>query len=45
MDAYIDPEMIGERIGRPVFSIQNVDLATDVIAIRQSSPAHSYAEN
>jgi len=43
MDAYLEPDMIGERMGQPAFSIQPVDFATDVIVIRQTSAAHSYA--
>jgi hypothetical protein len=34
MDAYLDPDMIGNKMGKPVFSIQSVNFATDVIAIR-----------
>jgi len=34
MDAYLDPDMIGENMGKPVFSIQRVNLATDVLVIR-----------
>jgi hypothetical protein len=33
MDAYLDPDMIGESMGKPVFSIQSVDFSTDVIVI------------
>lgn len=43
MDASIEPEMIDERMGRPVFSITPVNFATDVIVIRDSGAAQSYA--
>ncbi len=43
MDAYFEADMIGGQMGQPVFSIQAVDYATDVIVIRQTGPAHSYA--
>jgi Glycosyl transferases group 1 len=43
MDAYLEPDMIGEQMGQSVFSIQPVDFATDVIVIRQTGAAHSYA--
>lgn len=43
MDGYIEPDMIGEQMGQPVFSIQPVDFATDVIVIRPTGTAHSYA--
>jgi glycosyltransferase involved in cell wall biosynthesis len=45
MEAYIEPDMIREQMGQPVFSIQPVDYATDVIVIRQTGGAQSYAEN
>ena len=34
MDGYLDPDMIGKKMGQPVFSIQSVNFATDVIVIR-----------
>ncbi len=34
MDAYLDPDMIGANMGKPVFSIHSVDFATDVIVIK-----------
>jgi glycosyltransferase involved in cell wall biosynthesis len=34
MDAYLDPDMIGAIMGKPVFSIHSVDFATDVIVIK-----------
>jgi glycosyltransferase involved in cell wall biosynthesis len=34
MDAYLDPDMIGENMGKPVFSIHSVDFATDVIVVK-----------
>jgi hypothetical protein len=34
MEAYLDPDMIGKNMGKPVFSIQSVNSATDVIWIR-----------
>jgi len=43
MDPSIEPDMIGPQMGQPVFSIQPVDFATDVIVIRQPGAAHSYA--
>jgi len=43
MDAYIEPDMIGEQMAQPVFSIQPVDFMSDVIVIRQTGAAHSYA--
>lgn len=43
VDAGLDPEMIGEQLGQPVFAIQAVDFTTDVIVIRQAVPAQSYA--
>jgi hypothetical protein len=43
MAAGLDPEMIGEQMGQPVFAIQAVDFTTDVIVIRQAVPAQSYA--
>jgi glycosyltransferase involved in cell wall biosynthesis len=35
MEPSIDPEIVGEQMGKPVFSIQGVDYRTDVIVIRQ----------
>ena len=43
MDASIEPDMIGEQMGRPVFSITPVNFATDVIVIRHSGAANGYA--
>jgi glycosyltransferase involved in cell wall biosynthesis len=43
MDAYIDPEMIGEQMGQPVFSIQPVQFATDVLVIKEPIATESYA--
>ena len=43
MDTYIEPDMIGEQMGQPVFSIQPVDFMSDVIVIRQTGAAQSYA--
>ena len=43
MDAYIEPEIIDEKMSRPVFSIQSVGFDTDVIVIRPAVRAHSYA--
>lgn len=43
MDASIEADMVGDRMGQPVFSIQPVDFTTDVIVIRQSRSAESYA--
>ena len=43
MDAYLEPDMVGEQMGQPIFSIQAVDYATDVIAIRQTGTTHIYA--
>jgi glycosyltransferase involved in cell wall biosynthesis len=43
MDAYIEPDMIGEQMGQPVFTIQPVDFMSDVIVIRQTGSAQSYA--
>jgi hypothetical protein len=43
MDAYIEPDMIGEQMAQPVFSIQPVDFMSDVIVIRQTGAAQSYA--
>ena len=43
MDAYIEPDMLGDRMGRPVFRIQSVDYTSDVVVIRKSSSAQSYA--
>jgi len=43
MDASIEADMVGERMAQPVFSIQTVDFTTDVIVIRQSGSAQSYA--
>jgi glycosyltransferase involved in cell wall biosynthesis len=43
MDAYLEPDMIGEQMAQPAFAIQPVDFATDVIVIRQTGAAHSYA--
>jgi len=34
MNGYLDPDMIGEKMGKPVFSIQSVNFASDVIVIR-----------
>jgi glycosyltransferase involved in cell wall biosynthesis len=45
MNASIEPDMIGGRMGQPVFAIQPVDYATDVIVIRQMTSPHKYAEN
>ncbi len=33
MDASIDPEMIGDLVGRPVFQIQPVKFKTEVLVI------------
>lgn len=35
MNPTIDPRMIGEQMGRPLFLIQGVDYRTDVIVIKQ----------
>jgi hypothetical protein len=43
MDASIEADMVGECMAQPVFSIQTVDFTTDVIVIRQSGSAQSYA--
>ena len=43
MDTYIEPDMLGERMGQPVFSIQSVDYTADVVVVRKSSSAQSYA--
>jgi glycosyltransferase involved in cell wall biosynthesis len=45
MDATIEPDMIGEQMGRPVFSITPVNFTTDVIVIRDAGAANSYAAN
>jgi glycosyltransferase involved in cell wall biosynthesis len=45
IDAYIEPDVVGEQMGQPLFSIQPVDFATDVIVIRQTGAAQSYAAN
>jgi glycosyltransferase involved in cell wall biosynthesis len=34
MDTYLDPDMVGKKMGKPVFSIQRVNSATDVLVIR-----------
>jgi hypothetical protein len=43
MDNYIEPDMIGEQMGKPVFSIQPVDYTSDVVVVRKSSAAQTYA--
>lgn len=43
IDAYIEPDVVGEQMGQPVFTIQAVDFATDVIVIRQTGAAQTYA--
>jgi hypothetical protein len=34
IDESITPEIVGEQMGKPLFSIQNIDYKTDVIVIR-----------
>ena len=36
MNPSIDPELIGDQMSRPVFTIQNVDYRSDVYVIKQS---------
>ena len=35
MNPSIDPELIGDRMSRPLFTIQNVDYRSDVYVIKQ----------
>lgn len=34
MDTYLDPDMVGKKMSKPVLSIQRVNAATDVLVIR-----------
>lgn len=42
MDSYLEPDSSLEKMGQPVFKIQSVDYATDVIVLRQT-PRQTYA--
>ena len=45
MDTSIEPDIIGEQMGRPVFLIQPIDFAADVIVIKPGGAAQSHVSS